>query len=371
MFYLVVFLIALLFASGVDFIKKKQIKGVLFILLVLFLSCVGGFRDVGVGTDTVTYSESYYYAAKEIRSFTDLFSTGRDIGYLLLNLIAVYFDALWVAHFLGQLMTHSLILYVAYLLKRKYSVINFTLFVFVYLFVFYNQTYNFMRQYCAMAVTMVGFYYMLQSNWKFFGLSLVVSFYFHPSAAFFAIAGVYYYMCVSCKSRFYTWLAIIGAVLSIILTTRFYYILSEFNDIGLISDVYTDRYGDASDFKGRDGFRPTVLFVFFAMFYIMYRAYTKSIFKVQYILFWCTLHISYIAFSLLSLFSVFLYRLGLFFYLPNMMFASFVVGTRKISFIEKTVFCSVILLDWIVYIYIHNGGDTIPYKSQILGIYAN
>lgn len=371
MFYLVVFLIALLFASGVDYIKKKQIKGVFFILLVLFLSCIGGFRDIGVGTDTVTYSESYYYAAKEIRTFSDLVSTGRDIGYLLLNLVAVFFNALWVVHFLGQLMTHGLILFVVYLLKKKYPVINFTLFVFVYLFVFYNQTFNYMRQYCAIAVSMVGFYYMMQSNWKLFFLSLVVSFYFHPSAALFVIAGVYYYMCVSSKSKVYTWIAILGAILSIILTSRFYYILSEFNDIGLVSDVYSDRYGEDGDFKGRDGFRPTVLFLFLIMFYLMYRAYAKKILKVPYILFWCTLHISFIAFSLLSLFSVFLYRLGLFFYLPNMMFASFLVGTKKITFVEKTAFCGVILLDWFVYIYLHNGGDTLPYKSQILGIYAN
>lgn len=368
MFYIQIFVVALAISLGVDLAKTKRVKGSFFVLLVLFLSLVGGLRDIGVGTDTVTYSESYYYAAKDIHSFMDLIDSGRDIGYVLLNLIAVYFQSLWVAHFLGQLMTHGIILYVVYLLKKRYPLIHFSLFVFVYLFIFYNQTFNFMRQYCSIALTMCTLYYMLQNKWGVSLVCMIVSFFFHPSAILFALAGVYYYMCVVSKSKLYTWLAVLGALISIFLASKFYYILSEFSEAGLVSEVYSERYGADGSFKGREGFRPTVLFMFIGMFYLIYRTYVQKVLKLPYIFFWGTLHVSYIAFSLLSLFSVFLYRLGLYFYLPNMMFASFVVGTKRFNIVEKTTFCSIIVLDWIIYIIMHNGGDTLPYKSRILGI---
>lgn len=368
MFYLLIFFISLIFSLGVDCFRKKQLKGVCLVLCVLLLSIIGGLRNIGVGTDTVTYSESYYFAAKEVHSFVDLLKSGRDIGYLSLNVIAVWFGSLWIVHFLGQLMTHGLILYVVFLLKKKYPQILFTLFVFVYLMIFYNQTYNFMRQYCAIAVDMVGLYYLLQNRWVGFGISMVVSFFFHPSAILFVIVAIYYYMCVSSKSNLYTWLAVLGAFVSILLASKFYYFLTEITEFGFVSDVYAERYGEDSRFEGRANFRFTVLFMFVAMFYLLYKAYTKKILKPPFIFFWCTLHVSYIAFSLLSLYSVYLYRLGLYFYLPNMMFASFLIGSKRISLFEKAAFCGVIILDWFIYIYLHNGAETLPYKSHILGI---
>ena len=308
MFYLLVFFISLIFSLGVDCFRKKQWKGVCLVLCVLFLSIIGGLRDIGVGTDTVTYSESYYFAAKEVHSFANLLKSGRDIGYLSLNVIAVWFGSLWIVHFLSQLMTHGLILYVVYLLKKKYPQILFTLFVFVYLMIFYNQTYNFMRQYCAIAVNMVGLYYLLQNRWGSFFVSLVISYFFHPSAVLFVIVAVYYYMCVYSKSKLYTWLAVLGAIASIILASKFYYLLTEFTEIGLISDTYSDRYGEGDKYGARSAFRPTVLLIFFGMFYLMYKAYSKKVLKLPFVFFWCTLHVSYIAFSLLSLYplSIFL-----------------------------------------------------------------
>ncbi|MBQ3944072.1 MAG: hypothetical protein II670_00470, partial [Alphaproteobacteria bacterium] len=61
-------------------------------------------------------------------------------------------------------------------------------------------------------------------------------------------------------------------------------------------------------------------------------------------------------------------RLGLFFSVPDMMFASFLIGSKRIGIFEKAAFCGVIILDWFIYIYMHNGAETLPYKSQILGI---
>lgn len=368
MFYIIIFLISLFLSVWIDCIKNNVIKGIFLTLLILFLSMIGGFRDIGVGTDTVTYSESYYYAAKEIHSLASLLDSGRDIGYLSLNLVAVYLESLWVAHFLGQLMTHGLILYVVYLLKKKYPQIQFSLFVFVYLMIFYNQTYNFMRQYCAIAVNMVGLYYLLQNKWGSFFVSLVISYFFHPSAVLFVIVAVYYYMCVYSKSKLYTWLAVLGAIASIILASKFYYFLAEFNDIGLISDTYSDRYGEGDKYGARSAFRPTVLLIFVGMFYLMYKAYSKKILKLPFVFFWCTLHISYITFSLLSFFSVYLYRLGLFFSVPDMMFASFLVASKKTNIAEKMLFCGIIFFDWFIYILLHNGAETLPYKSKILGI---
>lgn len=368
MFYLLVFFISLIFSLGVDFLRKKQLKGVCLVLCVLLLSLIGGLRDIGVGTDTVTYSQSYYFAAKEVHSFSSLLDSGRDIGYLSLNLVAVYLESLWVAHFLGQLMTHGLILYVVYLLKKKYPQIQFSLFVFVYLMIFYNQTYNFMRQYCAIAVNMVGLYYLLQNKWGYFFVSLVISYFFHPSAVLFVIVAVYYYMCVYSKSKLYTWLAVLGAIASIVLASKFYYFLTEFNEIGLISDTYSERYGEGDKYGARSAFRPTVLLIFVGMFYLMYKAYSKKILKLPFVFFWCTLHISYITFSLLSFFSVYLYRLGLCFSVPDMMFASFLVASKKTNIAEKVIFCAIILLDWYIYILLHNGAETLPYKSKILGI---
>ncbi len=369
MFYILIFFITLIFSLGVDFSRRKDVREASFILVVLFLSVIGGMRDLGVGADTLVYSESSYYAAKELNGVKDFFTSERDKGYLLINVIAVWIGDLHMAHFIGQLITNGLILYAGFLLKCKYKPIVFTAFVFVYLFVFYNQTYNFMRQYCAIAFVLVAFYYMLCERWWLMSLFIALSISFHLSAFLSCIIPIYYYFCVVCKSDKMKWFSLLGSLLLFVVTYQFYMVLDNLTSYGFVDETYQNRYGEDGQWgEGRSRLRPTFIFLFFAVLYLVYVANQRKILKSRFCFFWGALQITYIAITMLSFVASQLYRLGLYFYLPTLMLASFVIMTKKIRIIERLIFFSVIVLDWFIYVYLHNNAETIPYKSAVLGI---
>ena len=160
--YLIVFSIAILLAWGAD--RFKDIKSIVFFclsLLILILALFAGVRNIGVGTDTLVYSDEYFNAGKELKGWSDILTFDsnkfRNKSYVLLNYGASYLsNNVWIALFFTELA----ILVPLYLSIYKYShtiSVKYVVFTILYLFTFYNFSFNIMRQSCAVSFVFWAF----------------------------------------------------------------------------------------------------------------------------------------------------------------------------------------------------------------------
>ncbi|MCD8292027.1 MAG: EpsG family protein [Prevotella sp.] len=367
--YLSIFLFSVLFAFFADYTQGKA-RITFLICTVFILSIFGGLRDIGVGTDTVTYSWSYFNVAKHLSSWSEFLKLRQDKAYVLLNYLATKLsNNIWIAHFLTQLLTNGLIFIAAFLTKKIYG-LKLWLFTLIYCFIFYNQTFNFMRQYCAMALLLVGFYYILNERWKNYAICQVIAFFFHSSSLVFVLIPFIYYICTKgYKNRILLYLMICVLALFVFLLPIYYYdILRYVHSMDIVSDVYATRYGEGDKYGAREGVRKSLVLILLYVLYLIYIAYKRTIMDRRYTVFLLSLSLLFIAFYTLSFRSIYLYRLALYFYLPIMLFTGIIVSSKKVSHPERIGFLLLLFLDWYVYVVLHNGSGAFPYRSLILGI---
>ncbi|WP_455667111.1 EpsG family protein [Phocaeicola sp.] len=337
--------------------------------IVFLLSFVGGMRDIGVGTDTITYSENYFFEAKHLSSWEEFVGLRRDRGYVLLNYIAIKMsENLWMAQFIIQLFTHGLIFFVAYRARNLFK-LKISLFTLVYCCIFYNQTYNFMRQYCALALLLVGLYYALNKQWKLYVVCQLCAFFFHSTSLLFMCVPILYYACMAENSHKWRYFVVLSSILFVLIISAYYYeALALLNSIDIVSDVYANRYGIGDEFGEREGLRKSLVLIIICVFYFIYIAYKRAIVEHGFAIFLLSINLFFIAFYLLSFYSIYLYRLSLYFYLPMMLFIVIIASSRKTLELERAGFVMLVLLDWYIYIVKHNGAESFPYQSKILGI---
>ncbi|MCX7771610.1 MAG: EpsG family protein [Clostridia bacterium] len=140
-------------AAGAE--QKKAVPYALLLVAVV-LSLLAGFRDFSVGTDTAMYANRF----TTISGMSDFLQAielyGDEPGYLLSNyLIGRFTGNPHVYFFILALVTHSFVIKALYDHRAK---INMTFGFLVYLLVFYQLSFNYLRQCVAMAI----FFYALK-----------------------------------------------------------------------------------------------------------------------------------------------------------------------------------------------------------------
>lgn len=368
LFYLSVFFLCVFFAFVADY-TRYAIRVIAVGAIVLILSFVGGMRDIGIGTDTTVYSMSYFLEAKHINSWKDFIELDYDKGYVLLNYISTRIgNEVWIAHFVVQLFTNGLIFCAAYKF-RKVIKLKLSLFTLVYCCIFYNQSYNFMRQYCALSLLLVGLYCICNKQILAYIVCQVLAFFFHSSSVLFVAVPILYYTCTVGYKKKWHYVAVFGSMVLIFLMVKFYYdLLSLFNSWEIVSEVYVDRYGQGDKWGGREGIRKSLILLQLSVFYLLFIAYKRKVVQRSLVMFVLSVNFMFIAFYLLAFHSMYLYRLSLYFYLPLMLFISCIISYKKFYSVERLGFAMVVLLDWYFYIVRHQGAEAFPYQSKILGI---
>lgn len=368
MFYLFVFLIGVIFAFFADYAKGK-LPIVFTLCIVLWLSFVGSVRDIGVGTDTTVYSWSYFLSGRFIKTLQDLLYFEGDKGFVALNIVAnLITHKIWGAHLVEQFFTNGLIFLVAFKVRKVYP-LKLSIFTLVYCCIFYCQTYNFMRQYCALAVLLVGFYFMLNRQWKSYATCQVLAFFFHSSSVLFITIPILYYTCiVGYKYKWHYWVILGSVVMTVIAYTYFYELLALLNSWNVVNDTLSTRYDKGDTYGTKEGIRKSLILLISYLGYLLIVAYKRKIFSRNLVMFLLSLLFMYIASYLLSFRSQYLYRLSLYFSLPLFFMTTSLICSKKVFHIERIGFITLLLLDWYYYI-VHNGGcEVYPYHSKILGI---
>ena len=335
----------------------------------LIMSLFAGFRDYGVGTDTTFYSEAYMIEAQNL-NIKDFFLQNtdgvRDRGYLALNWFASCMsDDYWLIWFL----TEALILLSTILAFRKLGqkyVLSIPLCIVVYFFLFYQMSFNLMRQMCAVSVSLLAYMYALEKQWTKYVLLTFLAVSFHSSAT---LSVCFPFLCMFSeienerKRRLFYFITI-GGLIALVLSFNF--ILAKFGDI--FNEAYADRYGEGNELGASSGIPIKNIVNIIIMLYLWWLSCKKECLqlKERNILLYCISFYGILMF--MSLYSRYLFRLYLYFYPMAIMLLSVVCSSRKVSVIYKFIFVLYSGLYWYYFYMKANFGETAVYSSKILGI---
>ncbi|MBO6127269.1 MAG: EpsG family protein [Pseudobutyrivibrio sp.] len=243
-----VFDILFAYIAEIHFNKNRLISIIALLCIIILNTIILGFRDFGVGTDTLAYVEDYFNTANKIHNLAFLSELNNyDKGYLLLALFStlfssspqslLFFTELFIISFyvLGLYETRKV-------LKCNLPCI-FLLFVLLYQF----ETINLMRQFCAMSLLVYGFSQFLQKHYKRYLFLQILGYFFHSSSILFIIIPILQYLSNSKSKLKYRFPLILFVIISLMFV--FYYtFIQYFSSLHIISGDYAYRYGESTLF---------------------------------------------------------------------------------------------------------------------------
>ena len=395
-------------------LRKEKLLYIVAVLMITFLtSIIAGCRDLGVGTDTNIYTESYFNVAKHSNLYKILFGS-LDIsessrGYLLINYIGVFFaDNYWIALFLTSFLIWSTILWGIWKLNKSYAHYHCQIWIFITLFLlyFHNRSYNYMRQFCALSFVFCSYSYYLDRKWLKSILLFIVAFSFHTSAIVTILIPIFYYITyyltgnrrfykniiVAFKSQASTIVPILiplhnftsGSrrlhknVIVLLVTITFVYVvfLMNFESIimylgssqGLILEVYAERYSSDNEAFWSAGLGKQTYILFLAELFVIYYGYIKKIINQQMFIYILLLHFTFLGTYALTLISVYLNRLSYYFYIIDLWYISLILSAKKANRLLLYAYLLTHAIIWYYYFIYGNANETYPYTSRILNI---
>ena len=176
LFFYIISALAIIFFFASPDKKKQKIPYFGVCLFLLFCAC---FRNVNVGIDTPTYVE--YFLMFRNLSWTESLKWDLEPGYIILNkLIGTFTGDPQV--FLAVLSLFVLLPIFALTWKKSVDPLL-SILVFVSLQNWYS-TFAALRQWCAVAVFAIAYYYIVERKLIRFILVTIVAYTFHQSALF-------------------------------------------------------------------------------------------------------------------------------------------------------------------------------------------
>lgn len=365
--YLFLFVFCIIISRIGDRSFNHRTKVICITIIVFALSIIGGARDMGIGTDTEIYTEEFIKKSQRITSFSDLFSDGLDgdKGYLILTWLACLFDDKpQMTFFASQLFTIGFIFYAAYKINLEKEANALSYFVFIFTFVFYNMTYNYMRQFCALAILTLGLFFIVKQKWSHYMFTQIIAYFFHTSSLMFILVAAFYFVANLKEGKIKTLLICSFASIPLLFSILYYSLLTLFMNYGLITELYADRYGADSEFGSGGGLGIRKGILDFILLFIIIINTRKNERDLQ---FQVLLFVSYFAISLLSIYIGFLFRLSLYFYLPLCLYSSIYMYLSSKKFLPYVYF-TLLVIEWYITYMLGNNCETYPYKSTLLGI---
>lgn len=332
---------------------------------------IAGLRDLGVGTDTRIYT-GYYWGEASHCSLSALFDDsadfeGIDKGYLLLNMFCHLFsDDVWVILFVSSVITFFFVFLGVEKLKHRYD-FKYWIFAFYFLFIYYNQTFNYMRQFCALAMVFCAFGCYLKKEYYACLILLLFAYFFHSSSLVFLLIPAMYLL-AGAKSKTLRLSIEWGIVVFFICILFFFWkILAIAVDLGLVLSVYGDRYGNGTEYEpGQIDYSNILLYIVNFVF-IIYAGFKKILNRMDYN-FVLMLHIVYgLTYSLMTI-STYLFRISYYFGIVEMAYMVIILSSKKFPKLFSLSYYIILVICWYYYFIYHNSCETYPYKSFILGI---
>lgn len=370
--YIIIFLSSILLAFIAEKSKKnKPVYYTLIFTIITFLSIFAGIRDIGVGTDTNIYSEAYFNVSKSIHRWSNLFeiqdNSFRDIGYICLNKIAsTISNEIGMALFITELLILSPIFYVANKYNNKKQ-INIAVFTTIYLFSYYNLSLNIMRQSCAVSLIFLSYYFCTEKKWISTFITLAIAFTFHSTTVIAILIFIFHYI----SSKYYNHqikILFVCIFIMLLIYLNYYYFLQLAISKGFANEYFIEAYGQDSMYEASSRITKITYISIFINSYTIYLSYKYKILSNTVHFFWILCFLFNAMAIHLSLYLVFLSRIGYPFNFICMYFTIIVLSHKKISSTYKFIYYFIIVFSWYYsYIYLNNS-ETYPYTSKFLGV---
>lgn len=383
--YLITFLIASLSASCAHYFYSKSKIIFLFFSLITILvpTLVAGFRSDTVGTDMNYYLLEIYDKAVVYSDPTQILTdpTFEPVFLVLVFSGLKLFDSLQGILLMLAVTNMTLVYSGLCMLKDK---LHLGLAVAVYLFLFFNDSLNLMRQHIAVSICFFSFACLYRKNYIGSGIAYVIALFAHSTSFIFALPLAVFELFRRGKLKMKStmmkvyW---IGLPLSLLI---FDVLLNTLISFGVVSEKYM-RYLTSENESGTRF--PLSFFFFFSLFFIYGYQVVKRIPKS-----WDLLHLkrikkeldttsfindffvfdiySVIVMGMATMVSLWVYRMNIYFQV--ILVALFPIIFQRFKHQDakwvKWVFFSLLFLYWF-WTFIHaNNGETYPYHSDILGI---
>ena len=363
--YFIVFTISILLCA----LYNDKRKWTIFAACIL-LSLFAGFRDKGIGTDTLVYTDQYFSYALSCDNIREIINNemNYDICFLFLAYFGTYFVSdIWIFYFIIEFVI-IFFFALAYLRLNKKNNINLVIFLAVYLLIHFNYSLNAMRQSCAMSIVLLAYSYLDEKKWIPFIIWEFVAYFFHSSAII-TLSFIVFYWISNIQNEQKRILYTISSIILLIISTLFYYeLLNYIGDLNILKEDYIDHYGMNSSFKSAaiiDISKACIVLLFYVIIFISAK---RKIVDKKIIYFHFICNSIFLLSLFLSLYNMYAYRIGLYFFLISIYYFCVELSSVKINSIEKIISFSYLIFYWF-YIFVIKGlSETIPYTSKILGI---
>lgn len=184
-------------------IDRSKIAFVFVSILVLVIpSFMAGVRNLSVGTDVSVYETQMFHLATQSESLIEYCEAAHnEFFFLVINYFASYFSDSIVA---GLFMIEFFVIFFAYLaMVRMRHYAPMWMMMALYMFGFYNLSFNLMRQVIAVSYLLFCFTYLLKDNSiKKYILLLILSFFFHKTAVIGGMAFLYIFIALNSRRMF-------------------------------------------------------------------------------------------------------------------------------------------------------------------------
>lgn len=367
-FILIINLI-LSYIANIYYDKKFKLVSILSISILVLVNVIfSGCRDFGVGIDTNVYIDFYFNTAKSLENIKDFFDSDVDKGFLLLAYLSYLFSDESQSLLVVTELFIQVFLYLALWQYKKAE--NISIFVATALFciIFYCHTLNLMRQFCAISLLAFAFSLFIQGKWKMYIVLQILAFFFHSTSIIFLFVPIFLKMSkmVNIKKRnIYSFIIIF----SLLLFVSFYFTaLTMLGDFNIVSETYTERYGQTSGYINKGGYGLMNIFnLLYPIAFVLY-AQLEKVTEKKILYFILMLSVTVSILQLLSFQIHYMDRLP--FYMSFIMFIylSKIFTSTRMNMVVKIIVILLYMFNWYDVYIIHSGGDIYPYKSKILNV---
>ena len=334
----------------------------IYVLFALFPPLfLAAARSPEIGTDTSNYLYFFHEVVNQKVTYISLVESHLNVeqGYLLFVYICgrIFTDDFW---FLFA--THCLVLiplfYAAYKLK---DVISLPFALFFFLFLFYNETLNLMRQYIAMSFIVLAVAYLLLNKKIKCLIAIVIALLFHYTAVVSLLVFLVLYLSKKFPIKKFTtaYIFLFSVIIYSLVNVASYldFIFPSGSDFSeKYSEYLTGQTGSISSLSTAIVYASIVCVLFVK----------RKQFRLQLFGFFFLLALLAFLFNFLSMYSKTLYRMSLYFGLFTCLSMPMVLKRNKHK-LDVITFCMEFLtvFYWYFAVVVHRSNETFPYVSRL------
>ncbi|WP_350020182.1 EpsG family protein [Priestia flexa] len=172
-------------------LRNKQKLFLFFACAILFV--VSGLRDVSVGSDTVSYINTFNFVRDN--SISQSLNLYFEKGYIIYNyIISRFFSSAQVLLIVSSFIT---ILLIGRFIYKNSKNVYLSIYLFITLMYYYSSM-NILRQYIAVSIIVFGYEYVKERKFIRYLFSIIVASFFHTTA----VMAIFIYFLYTLKFSF-------------------------------------------------------------------------------------------------------------------------------------------------------------------------